>query len=105
MIYRLAEPFDMTSLPAEQIKQAMQEWGEWVGRMGPAVVDGGDAFKLGGVSTDGKTTEKTDNLTSGYSVIEAKDFDEALEFASGCPVVEQGGRVEIYEAMGTGDMR
>lgn len=105
MIYRLARPFDLTLLPKEQFLRAMNEWGEWVGRMGPSVIDRGDAFKLGGKSTDGQQVMATDNLTSGYSVISAKDFDQALDFAKQCPVVKRGGRVEIYEAMGTSELK
>lgn len=105
MIYRLAQPFDMAQLPKDKIVQAMSEWGEWVGRIGSVVVDRGDAFKIGGKTTDGKEVNMTDNLTSGYSVVEAKDFDEALSYAQDCPVIKNGGRVEIYEAFGTDTIR
>jgi hypothetical protein len=104
MIYRTAQPFDMSLLPKDKFMQAMQEWGEWIGRMGPAVVSPGDAFKFGSKSVGADDVKESDNLTSGYSIVEAKNFDEALGFAQTSPVVKYGGRVEIYEAFGTQEM-
>jgi len=39
---------------------------------------------------------------TGYSVVEAKDFDEALGLAQNNPaVLGRGGTVEVYEAFAT----
>lgn len=48
--------------------------------------------------TDGPFTE-TKDVVGGYSLIEAGDFDEAVRIASGCPVVEHGGSVEVRPVM------
>jgi hypothetical protein len=80
-------------------KQAMEAWGKWFGAMGADVVDGGNPV---GVST----TVKSDgsvvgdggaNPASGYSVIEAKDVDDAIAKAKGCPILASGGSVEVAE--------
>ena len=35
----------------------------------------------------------------GYSVIEAESLADAAAKAAGCPVLESGGHVEVYEAI------
>jgi hypothetical protein len=38
-------------------------------------------------------------LLTGYAIIEAKDFDEALNIAQKAPNVQSGtGTIEVYEA-------
>jgi len=44
--------------------------------------------------TDGPFTETKDVL-GGFSIIEARDLDEAARIAAGCPVLEAGGSVEV----------
>lgn len=99
-IYRPAEGFDMSVLPKEQIAKAMQAWGEWLGVMGSAVVDRGDMFKSSAksISSDGVSTVKS--RASGYSIISVENYDAALKAATTCPIIQTGGRVEIYEAFG-----
>ena len=99
-IYREPKVVDMSDIPEEEIAKVMELWGEWLGNMGKHVVDGGDAFKAGGkrVSKDG--VADTDNLTSGYTSVEAANFDEALEMAQKNPSVADGSVVEVYEAFG-----
>jgi len=85
--------------PAEQ-QQQMQAWGAWFGKLGKAVVDGGNPFsdKVKSVSSEGKVKEgPTGERASGYSIVEAGSVDEAAEFAKGCPVLTTGGRITVYE--------
>ncbi|MGH3341095.1 MAG: YciI family protein [Propionibacteriaceae bacterium] len=35
----------------------------------------------------------------GYSIINAESLAEATKKADGCPVLESGGSVEVYEAL------
>lgn len=44
--------------------------------------------------TDGPFSE-TKDIIGGYSVIEAKDLDEAAQIGSGCPILDSGGKVEV----------
>jgi hypothetical protein len=39
------------------------------------------------------------NPLSGYSLIEADSLDAAVQFAKGCPVLADGGSVEVAEAI------
>ena len=90
---------DWTNLPKDQIVRMMDAWGEWLGSMGPAVVNKGEAFKFGGKKVTSTSTSDADNQTSGYTIVEAKDFDQALGFAKSSPVLRQGdASVEVYEA-------
>ena len=99
MVYKVDEKFDMSTMSKEEIAKEMEVWGEWLGSMGSAVVDEGDAFKEGKVLSGGDVSD-ADGLTTGYTIIEAKDFDEALSYAKTNPSLAQGGRVEVYEAFG-----
>jgi len=81
--------------------KAMAAWGEWFGSMGKAVINGGNPVgkswtvkSNGSVAKDGGA-----NPVSGYSLIEAKDYDEAAARAKGCPLLAAGGSIEIAEAI------
>lgn len=78
----------------------MQAWGEWVGSIGTARKAGGP-FKFGGKSATKDGPKDADNLLTGYAIIEARDFDEALSIAQKAPNVQAGtGTIEVYEAFG-----
>jgi hypothetical protein len=44
--------------------------------------------------TDGPFSE-TKDVIGGYSIIAAKDLDEAAQIASGCPILDSNGKVEV----------
>ena len=48
--------------------------------------------------TDGPYAEAKE-VIGGYSLIEARDLDEAARIASGCPILEVGGSVEVRPVM------
>lgn len=100
LIYKSADGFDMTQLPREQITKAMEAWGEWLGAIGPNVVDRGDMFKSGGQSVGAQGVDQYNSNLSGYSIIDVADYDAALDIASGSPIIQNGGKVEVYEAFG-----
>jgi hypothetical protein len=78
----------------------MAKWGQWLGELGPAVVDGGaptgtaKTVGVGGSVSDGGSRGLT-----GYSIVSADSLDSAVELAKGCPVLETGGAVDVYEAV------
>src|SRR5689334_3333527 len=78
----------------EAREAAMAAWGAWFGKLGSAVVDPGNPIAnsrtLGG---DGG------NQVTGYSLIEADSLDDAAAKADGCPVLANGGSVEIGETI------
>jgi len=88
----------MAESPEAQ-EAVMQKWMGWFGSLGSAVLDFGNPF--GGsaaIGSDGSTRPATASLT-GYSILEADSIEAASKLASGCPVLEAGGGLEIYEAL------
>ena len=85
----------------EAQEKAMAAWGNWFGSMGKAVINGGNPVgKSWTVKGNGAVTKDGGpNPVSGYSLIEAKDYDSAVEFAKGCPMLPHGGSVEIAQVM------
>lgn len=84
-----------------EVKQVLDAWGNWMGSMGAAVIDGGNpvgksstVHSNGSVSDDGGA-----NPASGYGLFEASDLDDALKKARGCPILAAGGSVEVAEAI------
>jgi hypothetical protein len=78
----------------EEAKRVMDEWMAWYGAMGDAVVDVGNPFgastSVGGNGTSGLT---------GYSIVTADSLEDAASKAGGCPILADGGSVEVYEAL------
>jgi hypothetical protein len=101
LVYKSKTANNMSNLPKEEVTKMMEMWGEWLGSMGSALVDRGEPFKSGGKSITADGIVDSDNLLTGYSIVEAKDFDEALSLAKNNPmVVGRGGTIEVYEAFG-----
>ena len=50
---------------------------------------------------DGPYAE-TKDVIGGFSIIEARDLEQAAKIASGCPILELGGRVEVRPVMQLG---
>jgi hypothetical protein len=46
------------------------------------------------IVTDGPYAEAKD-IIGGYSIIEARDLEQATKLSSGCPAFEGGGLVEV----------
>ena len=83
----------------EEVAAVMDAWGNWMGGMGNAVVDGGNPVgKSTTIQPDG-TVEKNggSNPASGYGIFEAADEADAIAKAQGCPILTEGGSVELAE--------
>jgi hypothetical protein len=82
--------------PAEQAR-VMDQWGQWFGAMGAAVVDGGNPVgKSHTVMSNGSVAAHGGaNPASGYSIVQAASLDAALAHAKGCPILQGGGSVEV----------
>ena len=85
----------------EEQKRVMDAWGQWYASMGAAVVDGGNPVGMSKtVHPDGSVTDDGgSNPTSGYTLIEASNDDDAIAKAKGCPILEAGGSIEVAEAL------
>ena len=88
----------------DKAQQTMKKWRAWFDDMtrkgclkniGQPLDDAGKV--VGGKSrmiTDGPFAE-TKDVVGGYSLIEARNLDEAAKIASACPIIEVGGSVEV----------
>ena len=98
---------DFRTRSPEEMQQVMQKWMTWLQDLAEKghLKDRGNPLEPGGklVSgtgknvTDGPYAEK--DLVGGYSLVEAKDLAQAAELAKGCPILEQGGAVEVRAIM------
>jgi hypothetical protein len=77
----------------------MAAWGQWFGKLGAAVVDGGNPF--GPSKTVGKSgvSDGAGSSLTGYSVLKADNLAAATTLAKDCPVVVHGGTIEVYETV------
>jgi len=78
-----------------------EQWNTWFGSIGTKMVDGGNPFAPNGMSVEKSGVSKIEKWPStGYSIVNAADMDEATELAKGCPVLDaKGGLVRVYEAL------
>ena len=88
----------MAETPEAQ-QAAMQAWGEWFGTLGDVVLDMGNAFTASATLSDGGASAGGTSRIGGYSVISAESLDDATSLAKGCPVLVDGGSVEVYETL------
>lgn len=80
--------------------QEMAAWGAWFGELGAAVVDGGNPTgQSKTVSSGGTADGGGGNPATGYSLIDANDLTDAVSKAQGCPVLKNGGTVEVCETI------
>lgn len=86
----------MPESPEEGAK-VMQAWTAWFGKLGDALVDGGNpASKSRTIAADGSVRDDASG-PSGYSIIKADSLDAAVALAKGCPVLEGGASVQVVE--------
>ena len=79
---------------------SMNTWIAWFTTLGAAVVDGGAPTSRAWTIQSGGTSEGGGaNPATGYSVISAESMDAASELAKGCPIIAEGGTVELCETI------
>lgn len=97
----------MENLTQDQIMASMQQWQGWIGGLAAAghfvsteqlapegmVLTGPNA-----AATDGPFMEVKEML-GGFLILTANDIKEAAELSKGCPVLAEGGSVEIRPLM------
>ena len=100
-IYR--EPTEGCPMPSpEEMQDLQQAWYAWMQKFSSAIVPGGDGLKhsgrvlKAGLVTDGPYVEAKEIVVS-FGVIQADDYNAALEIARACP---PGHTIEIREFAG-----
>jgi len=81
----------------EETARVIEAWRAWFRGMGGAVFDAGNPVgKSCTVNSDGTVAQDGGaNPAAGTSFILAEDLDAALELAKRCPILADGGSVEV----------
>ena len=88
----------------EQMQKTMQKWVAWFKDLGAKghLKDPGHPLEHTGKVVSGKQKAVNDgpyaeakDVVNGYTLIEAKDIDQAAELAGGCPILDRDGSVEV----------
>lgn len=89
------------STSEEEQARIMAEWGEWYGKMGEAIVDGGAPFGASKHITAIGTGDGPlgDTPATGYTVISADSLEAATEMCENHPHISHGGAVQVYESI------
>jgi hypothetical protein len=97
-------PTAYQSLSPEQMQQTLKKWMDWKDTLEKSghIKQFGERLDGTGKVVRGKSKTVTDgpyievkDFIGGYMLVEAKDIDQAVELAKGCPVLESDGTVEI----------
>jgi hypothetical protein len=92
----------------EKMEQMMQKWMAWMKQLGDKghIKDIGHPLESTGKLVKGKQKAVTDgpfaetkDIVGGYTLIEARDLEEAVELSKGCPIFEVEGAVEVRPVM------
>jgi len=106
IIHRDMRSKDATPSP-EQMQAAIKPFQDWIGGIAaqnklvnpPKRWDGeGRVVKQDNMVTNGPYAEIKESV-GGMLLIRAADYDEAVEIAKGCPIIQWGAKVEIRMAL------
>jgi hypothetical protein len=88
------------SMPESDEEQAavLKAWNDWMESLGGGLKDGGNPFTPASktIAADGSVSDGAGSA-SGYSIISADSLDAAVEAAKGCPVLQGGASIAVYE--------
>jgi hypothetical protein len=94
----------LRSMSPEQMQQTMKKWMDWkdtleknghLKQLGERLDGTGKVVRgKSKAVTDGPYVEVKDSI-GGYMLVEAKDMDQAVALAKGCPILEGDGTVEV----------
>jgi len=92
----------------ERMQQMMQKWMAWLKELGEKghIKDQGQPLERAGKLVKGKQKTVIDgpfaeakDVVGGYTLIEARDLEHAVELSKGCPIFEVEGAVEVRPVM------
>jgi hypothetical protein len=98
--------YDSNALPQgspAELQAMTKKWIDWIGGIAAQgkLTDRGNRLEYVGkmvrpnnIITDGPFTEVKE-LIGGYSIVKAISLDEATALAEGCPILSEGGSVEV----------
>lgn len=78
----------------------MKAWTDWYTKLGNAVADPGNPFTPAAksITSDGSVKDGSAGvMATGYTILEANSLDQAASLAKGCPVLQSGASISIFE--------
>ena len=106
LVYRPPASSEAHQPSPEEMQAMLAQWQQWKTAFPTQIVDMGDGLMptgrtiKGQVVTDGPTIESKE-MISGYSIVEAADYDAALAVAKACPILyAPGASLELRELAG-----
>jgi hypothetical protein len=97
-----------TGRSPEKMQEMMQAWMGWLKDLGAKghIKDQGQPLERAGKVVKGRQKTVTDgpfaetkDVVGGYTLIEARDLEQAVELSKGCPIFEVDGGVEVRPVM------
>jgi hypothetical protein len=85
------------SSPEEGAK-SMKVWQAWFEKLGKTIVDAGKPFGQGKVVTSSGVRDGA-HAANGYTIVQAESLTAAATIARGCPIIADGGEVQVFETM------
>lgn len=90
----------------EQMQEYMKIYNDWVGSIaaqnryigGKGLSTEGKVIRSNDLITDGPYAEIKESL-AGFIMIKARDFDDAVSIAKGCPILEGDNSVEVRKVV------
>ena len=91
----------MANMPKEEMQKGMEGWYKWAQECGDKLMDlgtplmGGQKLGIGGKATP------SERQVCGYSILQAKDIDEAISLLQGHPHLGWNAacEIEVHESM------
>ena len=90
----------------DEAQKVMEKWGTWLKELAAKgnVKDPGQPLDRTGKLVKGKTVTdgpfaEAKDIVGGFTLVEAKDIDHAVELSFGCPIHARGGAVEVRPVM------
>lgn len=91
-----------TNASPEQMQKTMQKWRAWFKELGDKghLKDIGHPLEHAGKVVKGKSVidgpfAEAKDVVGGFSLIQARDLDHAVELSKSCPILDVGGSVEV----------
>jgi len=93
-----------TNASPEQMQRTMEKWRAWCKDLGEKghLKDIGHPLEHSGKVVKGKQKSVTDgpfaeakDVVGGFTLIQARDLDQAVELSKTCRILEVGGSVEV----------
>jgi hypothetical protein len=108
-LYRMADAARQEAMGTpERAQQSMQRWIAWMKELDREghLKDRGQPLERTGKVVRGQQKAVTDgpypeakDVVGGFTLVEARDIDQAVELSRGCPILEGGGSVEVRPVM------